>query len=253
MKIDNCINDFVDCDVCFLGIPLIKSRTPNKLTYKGPDILRFAINNKDDFDLKSGKNVFDEIKMCDLGNKLSIKGLSKEYLNQKLFFFGGEHTITKLVMDEFLDKFGDFHFVIFDAHLDLRTGWEDNACFLRSIVERLPKNRVHLVGQRAYSKEEYDFIKSKGLKIEKNVNLRNKKVYISFDIDVVDSVFVPTCSTPEPFGKSLEYYNKSLIKLVKNNKLLGIDFVEFSGKEHDITYSNIASVVINILKTLLLK
>lgn len=250
MRIDNSIYDFEECELCFLGINKTSSFTPNPLTKKGPDLLRFAINNKDDYDLLDNKCCFDELKICDLGNLKSIDKLIPKLNKHKLFIFGGEHSITKDCFLNLHNKFKDLAIVIFDAHMDVREKGEENACFLRDIIEKVGAKNVYLVGQRVYSKEEYDYIKSKGIKINNLPKFKDKKVYISFDIDVIDDLYVPTCSTPEPFGESLNYYNNLLLKIIKENDLVAIDFVEFSGKSFDITYSNIASVIMNLLKEL---
>jgi arginase family enzyme len=250
MRIDNSIYDFLDCNICFLGINKVNSFTPNPLNSKASDLLRFAINNKDDYDLIDSKCCFDELKICDLGNLKTINNLISKLNKQKLFIFGGEHSITKDCFLQLNTKIKDLAIVIFDAHLDVREKGEDNACFLKSIIEKIDAKNVYLVGQRVYSKEEYDYIKSKGIKINNLKNLKNKNLYISFDIDVIDDVFVPSCSTPEPFGESLKYYNDLLVKIIEDNNLIAIDFVEFSGKNFDITYSNIASIIMNLLKEL---
>lgn len=249
MKIDNAVHDFKHSDVSFIGLPIIKSRTPNKLSTKGPDLIRFALNNKDDFDEESGCNVFDKLRIHDAGDKKSIKGLAHDYSGQKLFILGGEHSITKNTVRELMKKVKNLHVIIFDAHLDARQEGEPNATFLRELIKSGVK--ISLVGQRVYNREELEYIKNKGLEILNSIDLKDENIYISFDVDVVDSVHVPTCSTPEPFGKSLEYYNNLLCNLIKSNNLIGIDFVEFAGEEYDITYSNTASIIMNLLKSLL--
>ncbi|MDD5054087.1 MAG: arginase family protein [Candidatus Nanoarchaeia archaeon] len=248
MKIDNSIYDFLECNVCFLGINLCESFAPNPLNPKAPDLLRFALNNKDDFDESDKKCCFDELKICDAGNMKSINGLMKNFNKQKLFIFGGEHSITAECFGELKKKINDLVLIVFDAHLDVRVSGEKNACFLRKIIDS--EKKVYLCGQRAYSKEEFEYIKNRGLKINDLRGLKGKKVYISFDIDAVDSCFVPSCSTPEPFGRDLKYYNDLCVKLAHENDLVAIDFTEFSGKNFDITYSNIASIIINVLKEL---
>jgi agmatinase len=250
MRIDNSIYSFEECGICFLGINKTKSFTPNKLAKKGPDLLRFALNNKDDYDSSDNKCCFDELKICDLGNVKNIDGLLSKIRNQKLFIFGGEHSITKDCFLGLKDKFNDLALVVFDAHLDVRKKGEDNACFLKKIIDKIGKKNVYLAGQRVYSKEEYDYIKKAGIKINDLGGLKNRKVYISFDIDAIDDIYVPTCSTPEPFGKSLQYYNDLLADIVRRNELVAIDFVEFGSSKFDITYSNIASIIMSLLKEL---
>jgi len=251
MKIDNSVYNFEEAEIVFAGAPLARSKTHNPLARKAPDLLRFSLNNKYDYDPLTGLNVFDELRIHDSGNAKNLGRLLSRRVMQKFFIIGGEHTITYDAVKVLNKSVKDLHVIIFDAHADARSKGEDNACFLRKIVDEVPAENIHLIGQRVFSGEEHEFMEEHGLKIHESLDLKNKNIYISFDIDVVDCVHVPTCSTPEPFGKSLEYYNDLLVKLCRNNNLISIDFVEFSGKEYDITYSNIASLIMNLLKTFL--
>ncbi len=251
MKIDNAFYDLEESDVCFAGIPYIKSKTPVPLSKKGPDLLRKGLNNKDDYDVKSNKCVFDELRICDYGNieinrinNLFSKGLGKTF-----FFLGGEHSITYHIIKSLSEFEKNFSLIVFDAHLDLRKNYEPNSCFLYKILDFFPFNKVFLSGQRVYSQEEYDYFRKK--KLKRLNSLKNQKIYISFDIDVLDSIYVPTASTPEPGGINIMEAEGLLTELVRNNKLLGIDFVEFASKKYDITYSNISYLVMTVLKTLL--
>jgi agmatinase len=251
--IDNSIYNFEECGICFLGINKAESFTPNKLAKKGPDLLRFAINNKDDYDNSDNKCCFDELKISDLGNLKNLNKILPKINKQKLFILGGEHSITKDCFLGLRNKFSDLALVVFDAHIDAREKGEDNACFLKKIIDKIGKKNVYLAGQRVYSKEEYDYIKKAGIRINDLRGLKNKRVYISFDIDAIDDIYVPTCSTPEPFGKSLKYYNDLLVDIIRKNELVAIDFVEFGSGKFDITYSNIASIIISLLKELKIK
>ncbi len=248
MKVDNSIYTFEEADVVFIGYPKIRSKTPNPLSKNGPDLLRFALNNKDDYDPKKGDNVFDKLKICDLGNVEKFS-LGNDYKDQVLIVLGGDHSITNDITNELMYK-KEFHLIVFDAHLDVRESGEENACFLRKVIERMDSSKVHLVGQRVYSKEEEEFIRSKGLTISEDIEIEGKDIYISFDIDVIDDIYVPSCSTPEPLGKSLSYYIDIIKRLAKKNNIVGIDFVEFAGESYDITYSNIAHLIMELLKVL---
>ena len=251
MKIDNSFYNLNECDICFAGIPYIASKTPIPLSVKAPDILRYGLNHKDDYDEITGKCVFDSFKICDYGSIKTSEVKKILCRDKKFFFIGGEHSITLPIIKAFYDFNPDFYLIVFDAHLDLRKDYEPNACFLRKILDFFPAERILLVGQRVFSQEEYDFMKENNLKRVSDVNIKGKKVYVSFDIDCLDSVFVPSASTPEPMGLSIEQAETLLKKIVKNNTLLGADFVEFASDKYDITYSNISYLLMSVLKTLL--
>jgi arginase family enzyme len=61
----------------------------------------------------------------------------------------------------------------------------------------------------------------------------NRKIYITFDIDVYDLPYVPCTGTPEPFG--LDPFQVILIlkSIDKSADLIGLDLVEVSAKLSD--------------------
>jgi agmatinase len=62
---------------------------------------------------------------------------------------------------------------------------------------------------------------------------RNRKLYITFDIDVYDLPYVPCTGTPEPFGLDPFQVILMLKSIDKSADLIGLDMVEVSAKLSD--------------------
>jgi len=223
-----------------VGIPWFEFSTYRKCSLEGLKLLREATSSKIyNIFSESLTNLSEYWRIMDLGDmdikrktyhELSIEiceTIKKTYREHSMFLFlGGDHSITYLTvkaLKEVTDK--ELGLLYFDVHPDLYYEYEGNkyshACVLRRIIEEgfvNPEN-ILLIGVRAPTKEHIDFITKnkimmisskelslKGIEIinsyikaiDKNVD----KVYLSFDLDVLDPAYVPGVSNPEPDGIS---------------------------------------------------
>ncbi|MBR6461737.1 arginase family protein, partial [bacterium] len=136
----------------------------------------------------------------------------------------------------------------FDAHADLRFAYEDNPLSHASVMRRISELGIPIAqfGTRSYCEEEQAFRSDKQNKITfhdaEELFLRfkenrktkllpanfPKKIYISFDIDGLDSSIMPATGTPVP-GGLLWYQTLSLLtELTKGRTIIGMDLVEYS-------------------------
>ncbi|MDR2933820.1 MAG: arginase family protein [Rickettsiales bacterium] len=108
-----------------------------------------------------------------------------------------------------------------------------------------PENLFYL-GTRSYEPSEKNFIDNAGIfsaspdelnsdeKVDNLIaNIRekigNKKMFISFDFDCIDTEFMLAVQVPEPNGINLETALRIIDKLVHNNhNLIACEFVEFA-------------------------
>ena len=113
-------------------------------------------------------------------------------------------------------------------------------CVINRIKDHVGVKNIALFGIRSADKEEFveaknqglffvDFFKIKEIGFEKAFEktksyLKNKKVYLSLDIDVLDIAFAPGTSTPEPFGLT-SFEVLDCIKHI-SPQLIGFDIVE---------------------------
>jgi len=170
---------------------------------------------------------------------LRIKEVVDKILDDEKFPFilGGEHSVTLGSVLSLKDKFSDFSVLQFDAHTDLREEYEGtkyhHACVMKRVRE-LDISVTH-VGIRSTSEEEVEYVKDKkgssifyapDLPIEKIIDSLKENVYLSFDLDALDTSIMPSTGTPEPGG--LGWYEVlKLIKAVAEKKnIIGADVVE---------------------------
>ena len=176
-----------------------------------------------------------------------ISRINKEILDKKLFpmTFGGEHSITPGCIAPFTKKYKNICLLHFDAHADLRESYNGEKFSHASAIKRcLDYPNVSLIsfGIRNISKSEIPFLKKNSSrikifwakdKIKWNLNkfkklIRNKKVYLTFDVDGLDSSIMPATGTPEP-GGLLWDETLNIIKIAaKNSQIVGADINELS-------------------------
>jgi len=148
-----------------------------------------------------------------------IENINKFLLDKKKFplVLGGEHSLTPGAIRPFIKKFKKIHLLHFDAHADLRNSYNGNKFSHASAIRRCLDNpNVDIIsfGIRNISLSEVPFLKKnrKRIKIfwakdkskwdlnEFKRIIKNKKVYITFDVDGLDSSLMPATGTPEPGG-----------------------------------------------------
>ena len=182
--------------------------------------------------------------------KIALNKMSKinqKILDKKLFpmTFGGEHSITPGCIAPFTKKFKDICLLHFDAHADLRESYNGEKFSHASAIKRCldyPNVSVVSFGIRNISKSEITFLKKNSSRInifwakdknKWNLNkfkklIKNKIVYLTFDVDGLDSSIMPATGTPEP-GGLLWDETLNIIKIAaKNSKIVGADINELS-------------------------
>jgi len=188
---------------------------------------------------KINKNINKALKQISLLNQKSIE--------KNLFplTLGGEHSITAGCIEPFVKSYKNVTILQFDAHADLRNSYNNQKYSHASAMRRcLDFKNVNLIsiGIRNISKEEIPFLKKNDSRIKifwakdkKKWNLKyfkrlikNKNVYLTFDVDGLDSSIMPATGTPEP-GGLFWYETLSLIKTTfKNANVIGADINELA-------------------------
>ena len=176
-----------------------------------------------------------------------ISKINKKILDSGLFpiTLGGEHSITPGCIKPFVKKYKNITLLHFDAHADLRESYAGEKFSHASAIKRcidynnvsvisfgirnisaeeipiLNKNKKRIKIYWAKDKKKWDFKKFKKL-------IKNKNVYITFDVDGLDSSIMPATGTPEPGGI---FWDEALeiIKIAcKNSKIVGADVNELA-------------------------
>ena len=198
-----------------------------------------------------------------------IENISKDIAKQKKIpvTLGGEHGITYGAVNGIFKGLGlhnkdDIGIIQIDAHADLRKNYENEAHSHASVMYLLgnEKYKIAQFGVRALSKEEVEnrkifnilFLDARDIYYKKKFKLPlnfPQKIYISFDVDGLDTSIMPATGTPVPGG--LGYYESlNLIKnLIKGRQVVGFDVVELSPIKNFIAYDfTVASLVYEIME-----
>ncbi len=178
-------------------------------------------------------------------NKMSK--VNEEILSKNLFplTFGGEHSITPGCIAPFAKKYKKLCLLHFDAHADLRDSYGGEKYSHASAIRRcLDYKNVSVIsfGIRNISKNEISYLKKNSNRIKifwakdkKKWNLnsfkklvKNKTVYLTFDIDGFDSSIMPATGTPEPGGLLWDETLEIIKIAMKNSKVVGADINELA-------------------------
>lgn len=153
---------------------------------------------------------------------------------------GGEHTVAVGAARAHAKRVPGLSVLAFDANADLRDTYLDSpynhACTLRRIGESAP---VVLVGLRSAEREEHDLIReqrlrffspreSRELGVEGVASLLSDDVYITFDLDSLDSSVMPAVGTPEPGGLLWDEVCALIEAVARRKRIVGFDVTELA-------------------------
>ena len=185
------------------------------------------------------KNIIDALKQIENINKLLLDN------NKFPLVLGGEHSLTPGAIRPFVKKYKKIYLLHFDAHADLRNSYNGNKFSHASAIRRCldnPNVSVVSFGIRNISLSEMLFLRKnkKRIKIfwtkdkpKWNLNefkkiIKNKKVYITFDVDCLDSSLMPATGTPEPGGLFWDETIKIIKTAAQSAHIVGADINELS-------------------------
>ena len=226
--------------------------------------------------------LFDEDLNCEPYRKIGIKTLRPFTIKKKMedaleqiskinelllkrnifpMVLGGEHSITPGCIKPFVKKFDKIFLLHFDAHADLRQSYNGNKFSHASAIRRcLDYKNINVVsfGIRNISRDEITYLNKNKKRInifwakdkEKwNLNIfkkliKNKKVYITFDVDGFDSSLMPATGTPEPGGLFWDETIKIIKIASKYSKIIGADVNELSPIKGFQSYNFLAAKLV---------
>ncbi len=201
------------------------------------------------FKIKTFKEVKIKPKLDDALQQLT--SIIDKSLSKKVFplILGGEHSITPAIIKSFLKKYRKLTILQIDAHADLRDGYlgvkNSHASAMRRCLDYKNIDIVSL-GIRNLCQEEFDYLKNNNDRIKifwaKEINrwnmsdlkkiIKNKNIYLTFDLDGFDSSLMPATGTPEPGGLFWNDAIKVLKIIFKNSTVVGADVNELAPKKN---------------------
>jgi agmatinase len=155
---------------------------------------------------------------------------------------GGEHTVAVGPFRAHAKRTDNLSVLAFDAHSDMRDEYLDSAlnhaCTLRRISDLAS---VTQVGLRSASKEDHEYIRSRGFHFYQPHELRRlvnapanvaadltENVYITIDLDCFDPSVMAGVGTPEPGGLTWEEVNAILMEVARTRRIVGFDVTELA-------------------------
>lgn len=201
--------------------------------YQDKDITEGAVFDSGDIELCFGnpQRVLDDIQ------ERTHKILSDGKLP---FMIGGEHLVTLGAFKAVAEKYPDVHIIHFDAHTDLREEYLGERLSHASVIRRchdiVGDGRIYQFGIRSGEREEFYWAKEHTHLNKFNFDgledvvskLKDKPVYFTLDLDVLDPSVFPGTGTPEAGGVTFEELRRAVTLVTTKCNVVATDVNELS-------------------------
>lgn len=175
---------------------------------------------------------------------------------KKVFGIGGEHLVTLPEIKAVSKFYKDLAIVHFDAHTDLREEYLGEEMSHSAVIRHSSKivgaENLRQIGIRSGMKEEFQFMKENNTFAKEYSDLdalKGKKIFVTVDLDVLDTSIMPGTGTPEcgglTFGELIGWF-----KYLKNFDIVGADVVELA-PDYDASGASTA-VATKVIRELLM-
>ncbi|MEX1147804.1 MAG: agmatinase [Sphingomonadales bacterium] len=162
---------------------------------------------------------------------------------------GGEHSVTAGVIRPFARRFDELAVLHFDAHADLRDGYEgehySHASAIRRVLDHDNINVVS-VGIRNISAGEIPFLDANRHRVAIHwgkdrasydpvaiaAELGDRPVFITVDLDGFDASLMPATGTPEPGGLFWQDVMDIIRATARTHRIVGADVMELAPIEN---------------------
>jgi len=243
--------NFDDAEFVIVGIPdESESHALRKGTEEAPFKIRQISNLRDSFE-RDGKISLgrpfqgSEKKVHDMGNinRSQIENIyDKISTSSKIpISIGGDHSISRQIINALAKRHGKISLVYFDAHPDFVSSTTNYyGSVVNDVLSNIEIASSVQIGIRTPEQEELDNItkyhlevitpfdiQKHGIKLVTNSVLHRlgDKVYVSFDMDCVDPAYAPGVSVPVPMGLNSTDAVYLLKEIVKKG-IVGMDIME---------------------------
>lgn len=239
--------DYNSSDVVMLGMPFDGTVSYRAGSRFAPEMIRLASWGLETYSPYFDKDL-EDVNFHDvgdlefpLGNTEKSLDLIKDnvkqiYLDKKrVFAIGGEHLVTLPIIQAISEIYPkNLAVVHFDAHSDLRKEYLGEELSHSAVLYHIGKligfENVKQIGIRSGTKEEFDLMKKHKTRLDfpaQLAKLKNKKVFVTVDLDVLDPSIMSGTGTPEAggftFNELVEWF-----KELKDLDIIGADVVELS-------------------------
>lgn len=176
---------------------------------------------------------------------------------KKLLGIGGEHLITLASVKSVLKHYDNVAVIQFDAHTDLRKQYLGEELTHSGVMYRIAEltgyENIAQIGLRSGEKEEFDIVKKYSTLKTKKEELdcfKDKNIFLTIDLDVLDPSLMSGVGTPEAGGLTYKELMDWLLYL-KDFNIVGADIMELA-PDIDITKTSTATACKLIREVLML-
>ncbi len=176
---------------------------------------------------------------------------------RKILGIGGEHLVTLAEIQAINEYIENLAVIQFDAHTDLREEYLGENLTHSGVMKQIAKiigfENIAQIGIRSGEKEEFNLMKTHSTLKFNHKDLdkfKDKNIFITIDLDVLDPGIMSGVGTPEAGGLS---YTELInwLKYLKSFNIIGIDVVELA-PDIDITKNSTATACKLIRECLML-
>ena len=248
-----CDKEYGESGIVIFGAPFDGTASYRPGARFAPSAIRNESYSIETYSPYQDKDLCDkDIKVFDGGDLELCFGNTEKVLNQIKYFtnniisdnklpvmIGGEHLVTLGAIMAIFEKYPDLHIIHFDAHADMRDDYLgeklSHATVMRRCHDLLGDNKIFQFGIRSGEREEFIFSQKHNFISKFNFDgldeiinkLKNKPVYFSLDLDILDPADFPGTGTPEAGGVNFKELLAAVFEVFKLN-IVGIDINELS-------------------------
>lgn len=239
-------SDYESSDVVMLGMPFDGTVSYRSGSRFAPEQIRLASWGLEEYSPNFDKHL-EDCNFHDAGDLEFPLGNTKKSLEmiadnvrqiykdgKRVFGIGGEHLVTYPEIIAISEFYKDLAIIHFDAHTDLRTeylGEElSHSAVIRLSTKFVKPENIKQIGIRSGMKEEFEFMKEHKTLCSTYSDLdklKGKPVFVTVDLDVLDTSIMPGTGTPEVGGFT---FNELLgwFKYLQKFNIVGADVVELA-------------------------
>ena len=238
--------DYNSSDIVMIGLPFDGTVSYRSGSRFAPEQIRLASWGLEEYSPYFDKELAD-VNFHDVGDlefplgntyktleqiEVNVEDIYKD--GKKCFGIGGEHLVTFpeiKAVSKFYDNLAVIHF---DAHTDLRDEYLGEEMSHSAVMKHVSKivgaDGIKQIGIRSGMKEEWAFMKVNNTVSQEYSDLdvlKDRPVFVTVDLDVLDTSVMPGTGTPEAGGFS---FNELIewFKYIKDFNIVGADVVELS-------------------------
>ncbi|MBR5554821.1 agmatinase [bacterium] len=260
--------DYEKSDIVMLGLPFDGTVSYRSGSRFAPEQIRLASWGLEEYSPYFDKHL-EDVNFHDagdlefpLGNTYKTLDVIQENVEdiyrdgKRVFGIGGEHLVTLPEIKAVSKFYRDLAIVHFDAHTDLREEYMGEEMSHSAVIRHSSKivgaQNLRQIGIRSGMKEEFEFMRKNNTLATKYSDLdalKDKKIFVTVDLDVLDTSIMPGTGTPECGGLT---FNELVgwFRYLKDFDIVGADVVELA-PDYDASGASTA-VATKVIRELLM-